>query len=304
MRVLFVLALAALTACQMPAIGRANPVLPDTPAQPSWRDVKSDDLVILQTRSGEIIIELASFHAPAHAAQFRKAVRANVYRNEFFYRVIDGHVAQAGLEFDARLKDWPGLAFEAERAAAKSGFAPHGNGDLFTKSPGHRLGFAAGRDGGQEWLLNCTGTLGMARDVAANTGSIEFFIPLQPRRYLDRNYTVFGRVLSGMEHVHRLKRVDPATDEETPAFFDPKTGPAKFSARAARLSENQILSARLASDFPNSTRPQWQVMDVPSPAWEQLKMSKRDYTAIEAFVKDPPKVLDVCAQGVPAQRKR
>ncbi len=291
--------LAALAAC---TTAPSQPSVSQSPPEATWREVKPDDLVILETRTGEIVIELASFHAPLHAAQFRAAIRAGAFKNEYFYRVIDGHVAQAGLEFDARLKDWPGLAFEAERRAPKFGFAPHGNADLFTRAPGHRHGFAAGRDGEQEWLMNCTGALAMARDVEAETGSIEFYIPLQPRRYLDRNYTVFGRVISGMQHVHRLNRVEPASEEATPAFFDPKTSAEKFAARAAKLAGNEIVSIKVGADWPEATRPRWQVMDVPSPAWEALKNSKRDYTTIDAFVKDPPKILDVCSLPVPAQR--
>jgi cyclophilin family peptidyl-prolyl cis-trans isomerase len=292
------LALFAFSACQ---INAPSPPAGAIAAEPIWREVAPDNLVLLELRTGTVVIELAAEAAPMHAAQFRSAVRGGVYENEFFYRVIDGHVAQAGLEFDARLTNWPALAFEAERAISAAGFAPHGNGDLFTKAPGHRGGFAVGRDGAQEWLLHCPGAIGMARDIAVDSGSIEFFIPLQPRRYLDRNYTVFGRVISGMEHIHRLKRAEPATETETPGFFDPATGPGKFAARAQKLAGNEIVSARLASDMPVVNRPRWQVMATPSAGWEALKNTKRDYANIDAFVSPPPRVLDVCSLPVPAR---
>jgi peptidylprolyl isomerase len=271
-------------------------------AEATWRDVAPENLVLLQTRTGTVVIELAPQAAPKHVDQFRTAIRSGVYTNEFFYRVIDGHVAQAGLEFDARLKTWPTLPLEAERKLSAAGFAPHGNADLFTKAPGHRAGFAAGRAGNTEWLLHCPGAVSLARDTAADTGSIEFFIPLQPRRYLDRNYSVFGRVISGLDNIHRLKRVDPASEEETPAFFDPATSKAKFAERARRLAGNEIVSVQVASDLPPAARPRWQVMDVPSAAWEQMKAARRDYASIDAFVSPPPRVVDVCALPVPARR--
>ena len=68
-------------------------------------------------------------------------------------------------------------------------------------------GFAVARDAdlGREWLLHCPGAMAMARDDDPDTGSTEFYIVLDAQRYLDRNLTVFGRVLSGMEHIQALQ---------------------------------------------------------------------------------------------------
>ena len=273
-------------------------------AEGAWRPVDPDNLVLLETTTGTVAIELAPNAAPQHVAQFRKAVRSGVFEGEFFYRVIEGHVAQAGLEFEQRLAGWPDLPLEAERTVAADGFVPLGNADLFAATAGHRDGFAAGRDGEQEWLLNCPGALGMARSAAPDTGSIEFFIPLGPRRYLDRNYTIFGRVIDGMDNVHRLKRVDPEAEENYPDLFekDEAASDAAFAARAARLAGNEILSVSLAIDLPVATRPGYEVMATPSAEWETLKTSKRDYSEIDAFVHTPPMVLDVCSLPVPARR--
>ena len=269
-----------------------------------WRRVDPENLVILETTTGPVAIELAADAAPAHVAEFRQAVRAGTYDGEYFYRVIEGHVAQAGLEFEQRLGDWPLLPLEAERTVSAEGFTTLGNADLFAETAGHRDGFAAGREGEQEWLLNCPGALGMARDTGPDTASIEFFIPLAPRRYLDRNYTVFGRVIDGMDNVHRLKRVDPVDEANIPDFFDKGEDAAKdaFAARADRLAGNEILKASLAADLPEASRPVYEVMATPSPEWEALKRSKRDYSGIPAVVHVPPMVLDVCSLPVPARR--
>ena len=291
-------ALALIAACQSaPA---------DTPgssaeAAPGWREVAPENLVLLETATGTVVIELAPEAAPEHVAQIRRAIRAGAYDGEFFYRVVDNHVAQAGVEFDARLADWPALPFEAERTVPAEGADPLGNEDLFAPFVGHRDGFAIGRAGDREWLLNCPGALGMARDEAPDTGSIDVYIPLAPRRYLDRNYTVFGRVIAGMGHIHRLKRVEPVSPEETPAFFDPATAEAAFADRAARLAGNGIVSVRLAADLPDDTRPRWEVMATPGPDWDALKDSKRDYSSVSAFVVTPPRIVDICTLPVPAR---
>lgn len=273
-------------------------------AEGVWRPVNPDNLILLDTTTGTVAIELAPDAAPQHVAQFRKAVRSGVLEGEFFYRVVEGHVAQAGLEFDQRLGGWPELPLEAERTVAADGFEPLGNADLFAATAGHRDGFAAGREGDQEWLLNCPGAMGMARNEAPDTGVIEFFIPLAPRRYLDRNYTVFGRVIDGMDNVHRLKRVDPEDEANYPDLFEKGEAASEtaFAARAARLAGNEILSIALAADLPESDRPAYEVMATPSEDWGALKTSKRDYSTIDAFVHTPPKVLDVCSLPVPARR--
>ncbi|WP_340691267.1 peptidylprolyl isomerase, partial [Hyphomonas sp.] len=179
-----------------------------------------------------------------------------------------------------------------------------GNADLFAATAGHRDGFAAGREDDHEWLLNCPGALGMARNEAPDTGVIEFFIPLAPRRYLDRNYTVFGRVIDGMDNVHRLKRVDPEDEANYPDLFvnGEAASKAAFAARAARLAGNEIISMTLAADLPEAVRPAYEVMATQGADWQALKTSKRDYSAITAFVHTPPKVLDVCSLPVPARR--
>jgi len=297
-------ALVMTTACET----RPDP-LPESSAAPApqtvpdapWREVADEDLVILQTLTGDVVIELAADAAPAHAAQFREAIRANLYNDEFFYRVIDGHVAQAGLEFESRLNDWTELPLEAERPIDAHDFAPLGNPDLFAEIAGHRDGFAAGREDGQEWLLHCPGAVGMARDTPPDSGATEFYIAIGHRRYLDRNYTLFGRVIAGLEHINRLDRVDPTSEDALAAFEDPGTSEQAFAERAERLSANRIVSIGLVADMPAELRPRWEVMATPGAEWETLKTSKRDYSAIGAIVVTPPKRLDICTLPVPAR---
>ncbi|MEZ5998791.1 MAG: peptidylprolyl isomerase [Hyphomonas sp.] len=299
-------ALALLAACQS---APAETPAPDAEMS-SWRPVDPENLVLLDMgeddagKARTIAIELFPEAAPANVAAIRNAVRSGFYDGEFFYRVIETHVAQAGKEFDQLLDGMPRVPLEAERAAGPDGFDPLGSADLYAREVGHRQGFPVGRADGHEWLLNCPGTVGMARDDDPDTGVAEFYIPLLPRRYLDRNYTVFGRVIAGMDLVNQLERVEPFNEEETEALFG-DDGPLAYQMaqyRRSRLDPNMIVSAHIAADLPEAGRPAYEVMKTPSPEWEALKASKRDYSGIDAFVFTPPKVVDICILPVPVRR--
>jgi peptidylprolyl isomerase len=292
-------ALALIAACHSAA---AETPAPEDAA--SWRPVDPENLVLFDMgEQGVIAMELFPEAAPLNAGALRDAVRSGYFDGEFFYRVVENHVAQAGKEFDQSLEGMPLVPLEAEREIGPDGFDPLGNGDLFATVVGTRKGFAVGRAAGHEWLLNCPGTLGMARDDDPDTGVAEIYIPLSPRRYLDRNYTVFGRVIGGLDVVNRLARVEPSTEEETEALFgdDAPLAYQMTQYRRSKLDPNRIVSAKIAADLPEEDRPAYEVMVTPSPAWDAFKESKRDYGSISAFVVTPRKVVDICSIPVPAR---
>ena len=72
--------------------------------------------------------------------------------------------------------------------------------------------------------------------------------------------------------------------------------------RRSNLSYNYITSAKLASDIPEADRPAYEVMDTASAEWDALKTSKRDYSAIPAFIAPPLNKLDICSLPVPARK--
>jgi len=297
-----VLAAFALAACSSVPASMAE--APAAEAAPAWRPVAPENLVLLEVATGTVAIELFPDAAPAHVARLRELLAEGFYDGEFFYRVIEGHVAQAGREFEMASKAWQPVPFEAERAVSADGFTPLGNTDLFAPEAGHRSGFAVGRDGQQEWLMNCPGALGMARDDAPETGNTEIYIPLQPRRYLDRNYTIFGRVIAGIQHIHRLPRVDPFTEEEMNALFgeDEPLAQQMSQYRRSKNEYNIITSARLAATIPGAERPAYEVMNTASAEWAALKDSKRDYSAVPAFIAPHVNKLDICSLPVPARK--
>ncbi|MEX1252023.1 MAG: peptidylprolyl isomerase, partial [Hyphomonas sp.] len=260
----------ALTALALAACTSMPVSLAEAPAAaqaaPAWRAVDPENLILMELPTGTVAVEIFPDAAPAHVARLHQLLAEGFYDGEYFYRVVDGHVAQAGREFPMASKPWENVPFESERAVPADGFTPLGSADLFAPEAGHRAGFAVGRDGSQEWLMNCPGALGMARDDAPDTGSTEIYFPLQPRRYLDRNYTIFGRVIAGMEHLHRLPRVDPFTEEEANALFgeDPELAYQMSQYRRSNLGQNYITSAKFAADIPETERPSYEVMDTAS----------------------------------------
>jgi peptidylprolyl isomerase len=266
--------------------------LPAAAIAEEWRDVDPDNLVVMDINYGRVLIELAPQFAPKHAERFRALVRAKFYDGKSFYRVIDGFVAQGGIGEgdDKKLPEWPALAAEFERPIkGDSLFTPLGSPDLFAKEVGHVDGFPVGRDwdDGSMWPLHCPGAVAMARDTDPNTGGTEFYIPIghAPRR-LDRNLTVFGRVLEGMQHVQKVNRGDPKVD----------SGVIKDEAK-----RDPILRVRMAADMPSGERPRVQVMDTTSKEFEAFKAQRRN--PAPDFYKKVAKNLDICAFNAPVQHK-
>ncbi|MEO0981547.1 MAG: peptidylprolyl isomerase [Pseudomonadota bacterium] len=253
-----------------------------------WRPVEAENLFLFELEAGEVAIELNPNFAPNHAARMRDLARAGVYDGERFYRVIEGFVAQGGVQQEERMTDWPNLENENDRPITEDGFVPLGNGDLFASEVGHIGGFAVGRHQGfeREWLLHCPGAMAMARDVDPDTGGTEFYIVLDAHRYLDRNLTVFGRVIDGFEHIQALPRGDRAV--ENGVIQPPALG-------------GLIVSARMAADLPEEDRPAYEVMRTDSAAFEGHKIGLR-VRENEFFYRKPPEVLDICAFSAPARK--
>ena len=202
--------------------------------------------------------------------------------------MIDAFVAQGGLQDDEAIEPFPTLENENDRPITDAKLVPLGNADLFAPIVGHIDGFAAGRSESleREWLLHCPGALAMARDTDPDSGSTEFYIVLDAQRYLDRNLTIFGRVIDGMQYVQKLKRGDRAI--ESGVIQAPEVG-------------DEILSMTVAADMADAIRPKYQVQAMPSQAFEDAKTEKRVRDE-DFFYRKPPEVLDICGFEVPVRR--
>lgn len=260
----------------------------ETAPETEWRTVPADHLLLMETERGVIAIELNSDFAPGHVARIRELASSGAYDGVTFYRVIDGFVAQGGLQDEELIaENWTSIPNENDRDISEADFNPLGNDDLFAPLVGHMNGFPAARDAemGREWLLHCPGAMAFGRDNDPDSGGTEFYIVLNAQRYLDRNLTVFGKVIDGMEHVQALKRGDRAI--ESGVIQPPEKGDA-------------VLWAAIAADLPEDERPVYQVMNTNHVAFEAAKTAKR-VREEEFFYRKPPEILDICTFEVPVR---
>ena len=288
----------ALMAALCAATAGAAPVPPaSNPAD--WRDVDPNNLVLIDTKYGEVAVELAPDFAPQHAARVRALIRAHFYDGKKFYRVIDGFVAQGGIGEGtastasygkAQLKQWPALKAEFDAPVAKVGtFTPLGSPDLFAPEVGHVDGFPVARDtkDGKAWIAHCPGTFAFARDNSDDSATTEFYVVIgEMQRRLDRNLTAFGRVIDGMQYLQKLNRGNP--DVAQGVIQNVK-------------DQDPILRVRLAADLPDAQRPHYRVMKTESPSFA-AKKAQRLNPAPDFYHRKPPQVLDLCNMPAPAKR--
>ena len=248
-----------------------------------WRTPDPADTVHLQLPDGEVVIELKPDFAPKTVAQFKRLVADGFYDGLTFYRVIDGFVAQGGDRSDMTDADSAAPMLPAEFERNWSDELPWTSvqkPDLFAPETGFIDGFAAARDRKQQkvWLAHCPGVVAMARNNEPDTGSTDFYIVVgQAPRYLDRNLTIFGRVIDGMELVQRIIRGKPEENGMIPDGA-PQTG---------------ILQASLGSALPPADRTNLQVQDTNGSEFQAVLQSRR-VRGLPFFHHKPPEVLDVC----------
>ena len=140
--------------------------------------------MILKLKDGDVKIELFQDVAPNHVERIKTLANAGKYDNVVFHRVIDGFMAQTG---DVQFGNSSSDNFDLRRAGTGGSDLP----DLkqeFSNLPHER------------------GTLSMARSSSPNSANSQFFICFQAASFLDRQYTVFGKVIEGMEFVDKIKR--------------------------------------------------------------------------------------------------
>ncbi len=142
--------------------------------------------MILKLKDGDVVIELFPDVAPKHVERIKKLANDGLYDNVVFHRVIDGFMAQTG---DVRFGNSSNKDFDLNKAGMGGSNLP----DLpaeFNDLPHER------------------GTVSMARSSDPNSANSQFFICFKPAPFLDRQYTVFGKVVEGMDYVDSIKRGD------------------------------------------------------------------------------------------------
>ncbi|SFF95479.1 peptidylprolyl isomerase [Novosphingobium sp. CF614] len=165
----------------VPALARKKePVTPAPVALPTFVDPDAthdpDNVVFLDlSGGGRVAIRLMPQWAPLHVERIKTLVQQGFYDGVIFHRVIDGFMAQTG--------------------------DPTGTGEGGSKLPDLKAEFNA--------MPHLRGTVSMARTNDPDSANSQFFIVFYPRFALDRKYTVFGRVISGMDYVDKIQRGEP-----------------------------------------------------------------------------------------------
>jgi peptidylprolyl isomerase len=270
-----------------------------------WNALDPENTVYLETADGTAVIHLNPVFAPQTVRQFKLLLAEQFYRGLSFYRVIEGFVAQGGDESDlapgaiektlpAEFEiDWPQKPGDKEAAKewVEMSWTPVQEDDLFAPFTGFIDGFPAARNsekGGKAWLTHCPGTVAMARNEDPDSGGTDFYIVIgQAPRYLDRNLTIFGRVVWGMDVVQRIKR-----------------GPALENGIIEQdLDRTWIKRMRLASSLEEGERLDLYEADTNSKGFITMLKDRRNRKD-KWFYHKPPRVLDVCQVPVPVRLEK
>lgn len=150
-------------------------------------DIKDpENTILVELKDGTITIELLPDVAPAHCDRMKELARAGAYDNVAFHRVIDGFMAQTG---------------DVQHANMEKDYNPRMAGTGSSELPDLPAEFSK--------LPHDRGTLGAARSADPNSANSQFFINFNDNHFLNGQYTVYGRVTGGMEHVDAIVRGQP-----------------------------------------------------------------------------------------------
>jgi len=243
-----------------------------------WRAVPAENLLVIDTSKGRILVELAPEIAPGHVERIRLLAGKGFFDGLLWHRVIDQFMAQTGdplgtgegqsfhpdlkAEFTFRRDGQTPFTPVAAPAGAVLGFLHsmpiQTQPDAFMATTAdHKV---------HAWGLYCPGVAGMARDEAPDSANSQFFLMRQPYPSLDKRYTIWGRVISGLDVVRALK-FSPNPDG---IVTDP----------------DRMTRVRVASDLPEAERPTARVLDTTSPQFRALAEAARQAKGADFSVCD------------------
>ena len=140
-----------------------------------------ENTIVIETTKGRVVVKLMPDLAPAHVARVKELAREHFYDGVVFHRVIDGFMAQTG--------------------------DPTGTGMGGSEKPDLKAEFSN--------MKHVRGTCSMARSQNPNSANSQFFICFEDAPWLDRQYSVWGQVIEGMDNVDKIKRGEPVKDPDS-----------------------------------------------------------------------------------------
>jgi len=242
--------------------------LPD-PRPQDWRTPDPDNLLVIDTNKGRIVVELAPAIAPISVERIKTLARQHFYDGQTFFRVIDNFMDQTGDpknsgeggsplpnikgEFTFRRGPNPAFVPVTESGSPHSGF--FGTVPIATEPDALMDMTADGKV--PAWGEFCSGVVGMARAGDPDSANSQFYVMRHDYPKLNKQYAVFGRVVDGLEVARAIKVGEPPDDPQ-----------------------DRMITVRLASDLPAAQRPVVGVLDANSPAFkarvEQARIEKGD----------------------------
>jgi len=263
-----------------------------------WHALDPQNTLYLELASGRVVIELAPLFAPKHAANIKALVREKYFDGLAFLRSQDNYVVQWGdPHADARAEDndKPRPVGSAQRTLKAEFTIPISKDLPFTRLPdvdgyapqaGFSGDFWSARDPkkNEAWLAHCYGALGVGRDLDADSGGgTELYVVIgNAPRHLDRNITLAGRVVQGMELLSVLPR---------------GTGPLGFYEKAEQRVP--IKSIRVAADVPPAERTNLEVLRTDTPTFTALVESRRNRR--DDWFKEPSGYVGLCNVPIPVR---
>jgi peptidylprolyl isomerase len=260
-------------------------ILEASPAS-DWRRLDPQNTLYMEIPSGRVILELAPDFAPRHVANIRTLVRAGYFDGLAILRSHDNYVVQWGDPDDKRPLGAAAKSVEPEftRAAAGLAFTPLPDPDTYAPEAGFAGGFWAARDpkANSAWMVHCYTTLGVGRgnEITSGSGSSLYAVIGSAPRLLDRNITLVGRVVQGIEKLSVLPR---------------GTGNLGFYEKPEQRTP--IARVRLAADVPPAERTELEALRTDSATFAKLVEARRFRR--DDWYKVPAGHVDVCNVPLP-----
>ena len=151
----------------------------------------AENTILMELKNGTVTIELLPDIAPGHCERMKELVRSGQYDNVSFHRVIDGFMAQTG---------------DVQFGNMENEYQPHRAGTGGSDLPNLKAEFSG--------IPHDRGTLGAARSQNPDSANSQFFINFNDNHFLNRQYTVYGRVIEGMELVDEIVRGEPPANPD------------------------------------------------------------------------------------------
>lgn len=192
----------------------------DVQASPdNWRQAEPENLLVLETTKGRIIVEMLPQAAPAHIKQFRTIASEGKWDGTIFHRVIDDFMAQGGdiRAMNGEGSGLPNLKGEFTFRAKPGEMEINTIGPLDSASSGLYMGFPiatqaqflaelTGDSSVERWIPHCPGVVSTARTDDPNSANSQFFLMRHQADHLDKKYTAWGRVVDGFDVVRAIKK--------------------------------------------------------------------------------------------------